>query len=267
MSDKPPHASESEAKKRQEEKPTVDASRTSTEASSLSFESGTEKEKPKKSKKQQQRDRRDPRIYELDMDDPKWLEEEAAVQEILQYKFRNRLLLREAMYTHRAHNGRLENGVLLLEANFGLAQHGDAVLRQTLTDCWFDQLEPGKKRTTIEAMQKRLAIYITDTNLEIVAEKHGITELILKWYPRDGLKHPGKKRIATTIEALIGAVERDSGKKAVVRKVLSILLDVDLVGKRQHAWEHIKVGRLLCSMFSTVKRAGRKVGKGLQIGG
>ncbi|CZT25198.1 uncharacterized protein RCC_10927 [Ramularia collo-cygni] len=168
-------------------------------------------------------------VLELDLNDPRFLDEKIQVESALQYNFKDLILLREAMYTLKWYAARLPNGVLLKEANYGLAQYGDGVLRDVLLACWFGQLGPDNTRMLIGKVQQRVQAVITDKYLKKVADDHGITDLIRKWYPTAMMKEPGEKGIATTIEALIGAVAIDSGgDREVLRKLLVRLLGVEL---------------------------------------
>lgn len=140
-------------------------------------------------------------ISDLLMDDPIFLAEKEHIETLLQYTFKDPTLLREAMYPLKKHPARLPGGQLLDEANFKLAQVGDTILRSTLLDYWHEQ-----QSGTIGSRENRLQGLVTDANLVLVAEMHGIATLLRKWYPADTRQGPGKKCIATTVEAIIGAV-------------------------------------------------------------
>jgi dsRNA-specific ribonuclease len=135
------------------------------------------------------------------MDDPIFLTDKEHMERLLQYTFKRPELLREAMYSSKGIPARLPGGRLLHEANFHLAQVGDAVLRTTLLDHWHEH-----QSATIGARESRLQVLVTDKNLALVAETHGIVSLLHKRYPSDGRSGPSKKAVPTTVEAIIGAV-------------------------------------------------------------
>lgn len=165
------------------------------------------------------------------MDDPKFLAEKVDIEIILGVHFQDAIRVREAMYVHKAHTGRLENGVSLEEANHCLALPGDALLRFVLLDSFWHEVGPGNVRAKVEELSNRVKMLESDENLSIVADEHGITSLMRKWYPRAGLVGVAKKGPSTTVEALIMAVYLDSGGDLeVVRKVVEKLLKVKLNG-------------------------------------
>lgn len=144
-----------------------------TESLEVACEESENKGKEKKKKKKWPHYRNEV-IFDLPMDDPRWLVEKNAVETMIGYRFKNALLLREAMLTLKHCNAQLEDGTILTESNYGLAQKGDATLRWVLLDCWFGQQEDHKIRSKRGETQKRLENFISDVNLSKMAdEKEG----------------------------------------------------------------------------------------------
>lgn len=183
-----------------------------------------------KSRKQKRKWVRNPRPYNLAMDNPMFLAELEYVENLLLYTFKDRILAREMLFTIRARDGLLENGILLPQFNYALALVGDDLLRTVLLYVWWREPLLDNRRPCGDPMQERLKEFITEKSLKVVAQKHGLTALMSKWYPRDGQKEPCNKAITTTVEAIIGAVFLDSGRDLpTTERILSKLLGINLM--------------------------------------
>lgn len=120
--------------------------------------------------------------------------EEAFLQQT--YRFINRDLIREALQGCAPFNP---------SGNKILALAGDAILRQVLVDYGRD------RQTTPDEIQSTIAQVASNNNLHARGVTLGLDPFIIKNPGQWGVV-AGKNVMATTIEAIIGAVYYDSNK-------------------------------------------------------
>ncbi|KAK5169068.1 uncharacterized protein LTR77_006377 [Saxophila tyrrhenica] len=127
-----------------------------------------------------------------------------AVEQIIDYPFRNPLLLQEALYA----GGPIPLGhgpftKPITEANKRLALMGDSFFKAILNDrC--DEM--GMSRALTNAELQRAA---SNKHLDVVGRKLGLDKYLVL---QNGCPGVSKDLMATGVQAILGAVWRDSGK-------------------------------------------------------
>lgn len=177
---------------------------------------------------------RDAKLYDLPLDDPQFLADLSWVECLIQYTFKDRMGIREGLYTDKTRTGRLPDGVLLTESNYGIGQLGDAIMKATVMDFLIDERrEYNGERLSRGKVEVWASLIVRETYLGHRADELGISALIKTRYHSKWL---GVKAYSTTIEAIIGAVYRDcAGDPVVLRRVVGILLGVNLVADESRA--------------------------------
>ncbi len=142
----------------------------------------------------------------------------SALESRLRIKFRNPLLLRQAL-THRSFLN--ENRRLNLQSNERLEFLGDAILEIVVTEHVF-HLYPHKNEGALTELRGRI---VNGARATAVAEKLGINDFLLlsRGEQRDLKSRP--VILADTLEAIIGALHLDQGMEAARSFITSFILD------------------------------------------
>lgn len=129
-----------------------------------------------------------------------------AVQGIIGYQFRGRLILWEAMQAAGS-NVRSVGGREFVDGNKRLAVIGDTVLQLVLAEQWYSG------GTSRERFNQSLSQVASNANLDRVGRRHGLQNYVNS--------NPSQRQIvspitmAATMEAILGAVYLDSNLEKV----------------------------------------------------
>ena len=156
-----------------------------------------------------------------------------AIEKIISYTFNDKTLLWEALHAAGTgwHLGQL-TGRTMIEGNKRLAIVGDAYLRAALSSQWYATKEvigsvSSKARQTVPLTfigdwGAKSSPLLSDANLFNIAVETGIKSYIVPALAQ-GINGLGAKTVATTVEAIIGAVWEDCGKMDEITHVLASL--------------------------------------------
>ena len=156
------------------------------------------------------------------MSDTRKAEAMEAVETIIQYHFKNKELLWEALQAAGASSSSTGDG------NKRLAIVGDAVLKLALMEDWYptetvkglNHTLPRRKRKKlipeIEQAARVLEEVVTNENLDLIGKKLGLDKYVSVPGAMRGLVIPWRT-MAATMEAILGAVYFDEGMPAAKR--------------------------------------------------
>jgi ribonuclease-3 len=145
----------------------------------------------------------------------------AACESIINYEFQNKLLCLEALQAS-GHMLRWQHNLIRVGKNDRLAVLGDAAVKAYLCRRWFDsgRSKGGNTRILIfdsadlvqgQWTQAERAL-LANTNLSVVGYTHGLRDCVIL---NQGTLSVSDKTMATTIEAIHGAVLIDGGAGAL----------------------------------------------------
>ncbi|KAI1613948.1 ribonuclease III domain-containing protein [Exophiala viscosa] len=134
---------------------------------------------------------------------------------IIKYELPNKLKCLEALQAS-GHTLRWDRQLVPIRRNDSLAVFGDAATKAYLCRRWYDS---GRSKGQWTQAEQAL---LSNTNLSAVGYEHGLHDCVIL---NQGTLSVSNKTMATTVEAILGAVFMDGGADALGTVLVTLGLD------------------------------------------
>ncbi|OQV03062.1 Ribonuclease III domain-containing protein isoform 3 [Cladophialophora immunda] len=147
----------------------------------------------------------------------------AACESIINYEFQDPILCLQALQAS-GHAIWWHHGFVRVYKNDRLAVFGDAVAKAAVCRRWFDS---GRNKGQWTQVEQAL---LGNSNLSAVGRRHGLQDCVIL---NQGTVSVSDKTMATTVEAILGAVLIDGGNEALGAVLITLGLTHPLLQAEQ----------------------------------